>query len=108
MGRKYFPSFSAVIDKYVLDDDLADPMDDTNMEAQLLRKKRFAELTGILQDSVQKTKNISSEKSLKAHEKPVKAHEKPVKAQKKPAAVLSSSSSTSSSRGTSGSMITKM
>jgi hypothetical protein len=102
MGRKYFPSFSAVIDKYVLDDDPIDPTDE-NIEAQLLKKRHFAELKGMLKDSFPKGKGSDDHKKAPT--------EDPVKTVKKPRTVLavaSSSSSTSSSRGTSGSMITKI
>ncbi|KAG0555906.1 hypothetical protein KC19_11G011600 [Ceratodon purpureus] len=101
VGRRYFPCYSAVIDKYVLDDDPVEMNDEGNPEDQLLKKRHFAEIKGILQDSSTKSKTNDQKKIAK-----------PLKTKKKPrvqdSTVVSSSSSTSSSRGTSGSMVTKL
>lgn len=101
MGRRYFPSFSAVIDKYVLDDDFLEPADEGSIEDQLLKKRHLAEIKGILQDSCPKSKGnkhkITAENSMKNTLKKPRMLDAP-----------SSSSSTSSSRGTSGSMVTKL
>lgn len=92
MGRKYFPCYSAVIDKYVLDDDYVEPNDEGNIEEQLLKKRHFAELKGILQDSFPKAK-VDEHKKMEKHKQPRISQDAP-----------SSSSSTSSSRGTTGTM----
>lgn len=92
MGRKCFPCYSAVIDKYVLDDDYVEPNDEGDIEEQLLKKKHFAELKVILQDSFPKAK-VDEHKKMEKHKRP---HPKP-----------SSSSSSSSSLGTNCSIMTK-
>jgi len=94
MGRRYFPCYAAVIDKYVLDDDYVEPNGEGNIEEQLLKKKHFAELKGILQDSFPKAK-VDEHKKMEKHKQP--------RTQDAP----SSPSSTSSTRGTSGSMGTR-
>lgn len=94
-ARRYFPCYSAVIDKYVLDDDYVEPNDEGNIEEQLLKKRHFAELKDILQDSFPKAKVDEHKKMEKL--KIRRIHDAP-----------SSSSSTSSSRGTSDSMVTRM
>ena len=101
MGRKYFPCYSAVIDKYVLDDDPVELNDEANLEDQLLKKRRFAEIKGILQDSSPKAKANDQKKT----EKPLKINKK---SRTQDSTVVSSSSSTSSSRNTSDSMVTKL
>jgi len=81
----------------VLDDDLLDLVDEGNIEAQLLKKSRFAELKGLLQDPFPEGK-VSNDNG----------HKKRQEMLKKPRlldVVPSSSSSTSSSRGTGVSMV---
>jgi len=78
----------------VLDDDYVEPNDEGNIEEQLLKKRHFAELKGILQDSFPKAK-VDEHKKMERHKRP-RTQEAP-----------SSSSSTSSSRGTSDSMGTR-
>lgn len=97
MGRTYFPCYSAVIDKYVLDDDYVEPNDEGDIEEQLLKKRHFAELKGILQDSFPKAK-VDEHKKMEKHKRP----------HSQGGPQPSSSSSTSSSRGTSSSMVTKL
>lgn len=102
VARKYFPCYSAVIDKYVLDDDYVEPDEDCSVEDQLVKKKHFAELKGILQDCFSKGKV----EEIKKAKKPI---EKPIEEQRNPRTPnLPSSSSSTSSRGTSGSMISKV
>lgn len=101
VGRRYFPCYSAVIDKYVLDDDPVEMTEEADLENQLLKKRHFAEIKCILQDSSPKAKANDQKKT----EKPQKMNKKP---RVQDSTGLSSSSSTSSSRGTSGSMVTKL
>jgi len=102
MGRRYFPSFSAVIDEYVLDDDLMDLVDEGNIdeEAQLLKKRHFAELKGLLQDSFPEGE-VRNDNSHKMRKEVLKKQPRKMLDE-----VPSSSSSTSTSRGTGGSMVT--
>ena len=92
MGRKYFPCYAAVIDKYVLDDDYVEPNDEGNIEEQLLKKKHFAELKGILQDSFPKAKVDEHKKMEQKYNSRTQDSPQP--------------SPSSSSGGTSGSMVT--
>lgn len=98
MGRRYFPCYSAVIDKYVLDDDYVEPNDEGNIEEKLMKKRHLAELKDILQDSFPKSK-------VDEHKMAERGMEKNKRPRMQDGS--SSSSSSSSSRSTSGSMVTK-
>lgn len=89
MGHRFFPCCSEVIDKYVADDDLMDMTEKANSEEEILHKRRYAELKDILQNAFLKDK-ADLDKRKKVRKLDV---------------TLSSSSSTSSSRG---SLVTKL
>lgn len=87
-GRRVFPKYSAVVDKYVLeDDDWTDLFDKGITEDQIMKKRQFQELKAILQGYVVEKQN---EKQKKPRRQEV---------------VLSSSSSSTSS---SSSLITRL
>lgn len=99
-ARRFFPRYSEIIDKYVLDDDWNE-LSQKASEEQLLKKRRYVELKSILQDAFLKDKADMDKKASNATEKQKKSRSRLD-------VTLSSSSSTSSSRGTGGSLVTKL
>lgn len=80
-GRRVYPKYSAVVDKYVLeDDDWTDLVDKSITEDQIMKKRQFQELKATLQGYVIEKQN-----------------EKQKKPRKQEVVLPSSSSSTSSS-----------